>query len=670
MNKLESLEPEATKTPCNVTAQEKRALDELKENKDIVIKKADKTNIIVIMDAIYYRDKLILKDHLSQPTYELSTTQADKNVFKNQGILINKHKDCLTKKEIQFITNYEWKSSNFYVNPKIAKCKEISNQIEKNGGEYLQMEPPASLVGRPIIAGPASPTKHLSNLLDKILSPLVPKQKSYIKDDWAFLRYLPSKLEYDADLFTCDIVSLYTSIPHDLGTEAIQYWIQKERKEIPARFTKEFIIEAILFVLNNTNFYFNGQYYHQLQGTGMGVDFAGPYACLTVGYLEETRLFGLLAPQRFSNKDLEIIRQAFKRYVDDGWTFWPNYLDMNILIDILGNLHPNIKYTVERGKVEGHIQRRNFLDVMVILHDNRTVETEIYYKATNNHHYLEYNSFHPQHVKDNIPYTLAKRILVFTTCDTKVTQELKRLSTWLHESGYPISVIKKATHNARLQGPANNPKFKKSVIPLVTTYCDNYSNKQVVQQANMSLKNCPDDSTRKTFENKEVVLSLKQPKSILGELTRAKFDYDVIPSAQKGIYKCHKLNCKICDLYLVECVEFKTANNEIWKVPTHITCNSKCVIYYQLCANCEIVSNIGKTNSLRKRTNGHISSCRLGNSNDIFDNHVFKCKNNDKEPYFKLWVLMEVNDISKLLVYENYFHKRGMDTINREKSKV
>ena len=74
-------------------------------------------------------------------------------------------------------------------------------------------------------------------------------------------------------------------------------------------------------------------------------------------------------------------------------------------------------------------------------------------------------------------------------------------------------------------------------------------------------------------------------------------------------------------------------------------------------------------NSLRKRTNGHISCCRLGNSNDKFDNHVYKCKKNDDEPYFKLWVLMEVNDISKLLVYENHFHKRGMDTINKEKSK-
>ena len=117
------------------------------------------------------------------------------------------------------------------------------------------------------------------------------------------------------------------------------------------------------------------------------------------------------------------------------------------------------------------------------------------------------------------------------------------------------------------------------------------------------------------------------------------------------------------------CKEFTTENGKNWKVPTFITCNSKNVIYYQLCATCKKVSNIGKTNCLRYRTNGHISSCRLGNSSDVFDNHVYNCKKDDEEPYFYLWVLMSVNDPEKLLTYESQFHHQGMDTINRNKSK-
>ena len=48
------------------------------------------------------------------------------------------------------------------------------------------MEPPNSLKGHPIIAGPNSATQRLSSLLEKISTPSVAKLKSYIKDDWDF----------------------------------------------------------------------------------------------------------------------------------------------------------------------------------------------------------------------------------------------------------------------------------------------------------------------------------------------------------------------------------------------------------------------------------------------------------------------------------------------------
>ena len=54
---------------------------------------------------------------------------------------------------------------------------DLVEEIEKSNGIYIQMEPPNSLKGRPIIAGPNSPTQSLSSLLEKILTPLVPKTK-------------------------------------------------------------------------------------------------------------------------------------------------------------------------------------------------------------------------------------------------------------------------------------------------------------------------------------------------------------------------------------------------------------------------------------------------------------------------------------------------------------
>lgn len=121
-------------------------------------------------------------------------------------------------------------------------------------------------------------------------------------------------------------------------------------------------------------------------------------------------------------------------------------------------------------------------------------------------------------------------------------------------------------------------------------------------------------------------------------------------------------------MYLVECDTFKVSNGRTWHVQSHITCQSKMVVYYQVCMGCNKTSNVGKTNVLRKRTNVHISSCKLGGSSDRFDNHVYACKKDHIEPLFKLFVLMEVNNYDKLLVYESNFQKQGFDTLNVNKS--
>ena len=156
VNVIEGLDPEPINTPSNVTSSERKAIKELKENTSIVIKKADKTNVFVIMDTEFYRDKLVLGDHLHTPTYERTTADADKKVFSEEIKLMKKHENCLTSKEFKYITNYEWRTSNFYVNPKISKCKEIKDRMKTNNSKYLKMSAPSSLKGRPIISGPVS----------------------------------------------------------------------------------------------------------------------------------------------------------------------------------------------------------------------------------------------------------------------------------------------------------------------------------------------------------------------------------------------------------------------------------------------------------------------------------------------------------------------------------
>ena len=668
VNVLEGLDPEPITTESNVTSEERKAIKELKENRNIVIKKADKTNVFVVMDTDFYRDKLVLQDHLNTSTYEQVDDKVDKKVFSKQTRLMKKHENCLTDKEMKFITDYEWKTSNFYVNPKISKCKEIKEKMRENNSKYLKMKPPESLMGRPIISGPASPTKHLSKLIGKLLAPLVPLQDSYIKDDWDFIKQLPREIDYDAELFTCDIVSLYTSIPHDLGSEAMEYWIREHRDKIPERFTRDFIIESIMFILQNNNFYFNRRYIHQLQGTGMGVDFAGPYACLCVGYLEEVKLFGLHILPFFTQEEIELIRKVYQRYVDDGFMFWPKKLDIQIFIEVLSRLHPSIKFTVENGTKDGDSESTNFLDILVTLHLNRIIETELFYKETNNHHYLEYNSFHAKHVKDNIPFGFFKKIIVFTSNSRKEKEEINKMKNWLYNSGYPKYIVDKGLHNARLQGPAPDPARKKDIIPFVTQNASNYACASITKKLKLLVDNCPDEPTKTFFQSKEIVHALRQPENVLRQLTSAKFETDMSAKKPNGTFWCRRDNCKICSDYLVECDRVVGDNGVEWRIPSHITCQSKMVLYYLVCQGCRKFSSVGKTNNLRNRTNNHISEGKSGKTTDVFDLHVFNCKKDHVEPIFTLYVLMEVDNYDKLLVYEKYFHEQGFDNSNRRKA--
>ena len=94
---------------------------------------------------------------------------------------------------------------------------------------------------------------------------------------------------------------------------------------------------------------------------------------------------------------------------------------------------------------------------------------QTYYKDTNAHDILPYNSGHSDHSKDNLPYNLAKRITAFVSNEQKIEYRLNELENCLKRYKYPENVINRAFRNARLQGPAPL-KTNSNNIPFVTTY--------------------------------------------------------------------------------------------------------------------------------------------------------------------------------------------------------
>ena len=471
-------------------------------------------------------------------------------------------------------------------------------------------------------------------------------------------------------IYSCDIISLYTNITHELGLNALKYWIDRERHLIPTRFSVEFIIGAAEFVLTNNNFLFDNFMYNQLIGTAMGTKFAPPYACLAIGFLEETKLYNEL-PVHFSPSYCDFLMKHFFRYnMDDGIIPWPKVLHIDILEQSLNTLDPKIEFTLEAAKEVNDVikyQYINFLDIKIILHDSGEIETDMYYKSTNTHDYLDFNSHHPLHIKKNIPYVLAKRIIIFSSDFEKDKNNLDDLKEWLIKCNYPPKIIKKGFHNARLQGPAPKPKTD-ITLPLVTTHYGNYDLTNLVKTTNNLLKSSRDERIREVFGNSKTVLSLKQPPNLLRQLTRARFNSLPTDLKENGIFKCDNKRCKLCKLYIQECKTFTTSNNIEWEVRSRITCGSTNIIYFLKCISCEFkVTYTGKTNDLRSRMNNHTSACRLGNSSDQFDNHVYECcmqHNNAIDPYFQMFAFVKLREEKSLLTYEAHFHSKGFDTMN------
>ena len=155
--------------------------------------------------------------------------------------------------------------------------------------------------------------------------------------------------------------------------------------------------------------------------------------------------------------------------MDDGFIALPENISSEIFKNALNELHPAIKFTMEEGKsISEHEESLHFLDIEIILTRGKEIHTDIYYKDTNPHDYLNFHSAHPTHIKNTIPFNLAKRVIVFVTKEDRKKFRLKELKNWLLKCNYPNDLMDQAFHKARLQGPVQNPE--NNIIPLVTTY--------------------------------------------------------------------------------------------------------------------------------------------------------------------------------------------------------
>ena len=268
-------------------------------------------------------------------------------------------------------------------------------------------------------------------MIDILLQPFSKHVKSCIKDTTDFLSKIPTTASHETIIATFDVENLYTNIPHDLGLEAIKYWLEKHPKELPTRISKHFILEGIKFILENNYFCFYDTHFLQIKGTAMGTKFAPIYATLVLAYLEE-KLYTRLE-QEFDLDFKHYIQENFKRFLHDCFIlFTRSKHNLEQFHHILNDLHPSIKYTMDMSK-----SSLPFLDSMVI-NKGGQIQTDIYYKPTDSKQYLLYTSCHPKHTRNSIPYNLARRLKTIVSENEVLDQGLNELKKILKQEEIPI----------------------------------------------------------------------------------------------------------------------------------------------------------------------------------------------------------------------------------------
>ena len=195
----------------NFSREEWQAMRSFADDRSIAIKKADKSSNVVLWDCYGYiaeaekqlKDKNVYKDVDFSEKILQELAETSSKMFRSL-----KTKGEIDEKQVKYFI-YEYKKTcnlgKLYLLPKIHKRMD-------------------DVSGRPVISNCGTPTEKISEFLDTQLKPIMQKSWSYIKDSGDFIRKIKNLTDTPegAVLVTADVVSLYPSIPHQAGLEALK----------------------------------------------------------------------------------------------------------------------------------------------------------------------------------------------------------------------------------------------------------------------------------------------------------------------------------------------------------------------------------------------------------------------------------------------------------------
>ena len=159
----------------------------------------------------------------------------------------------------------------------------------------------------------------------------------------------------------------------------------------------------------------------------MGTKMAPAYANIFMEYVEN--LF--LSP--FPHKPT-----VCYRYIDDIFMIWSHGMDkFKYFFDNANNTHPNITFTCEAYTA------LHFLDVLLQINNNSTINTALCCKTTDRHICLHYKSNHPIHLKHSMIFSKFIRYKRICSDHRDFIKCSKELTHSFLIKGYYMTTMKK-----------------------------------------------------------------------------------------------------------------------------------------------------------------------------------------------------------------------------------
>ena len=636
-------------TPSSTTAL--KTLTDKVSNGTIVIKSADKGDVTVVMSQEYYYTMCM--NELSKTKFykNLGKRNPSPNVTTNVKNFANQYRNILTKKEYDFLTKNNYRMANFYTLPKLHKSVTINSKLK--GSEYVHLPDFAEIVeGRPIVGGPAFYTSGISQMIDIILKPILSYIPHILRDSFDFVERCNHAIPDDTLLGTADIKSLYTNLSKELVFAAVEYWVNRYIALIPIlqRFGLQFILDGLEVFLNHNYFMFDDEYYQQIHGFAMGTKAARNCADLGVAY-KEVIMFDSL-PQFYPRDVVEHIINNYFRYLDDLFYEWLKQFDVRPFQNSLNQMDTNLLFIFSELR-----KQQDYLDVDVRV-NGYELELDIFRKPTDSFNYLNYESCHPSHTRNNIALSLARRIVRITSGDPG--QRLAELKHNLIKRGHPVRNIDEAF--ARIFSPRVSDKSSEAIVFSCTHNPTQWFDRKQVSGV---FENLNSDSVKKTFKDCRVVIGTRQPKALRRLLIKSRFTRSriVTRKVSPGLFGCK--GCKYHRLgYIRPCKSFTFGKDGkfLWEYRRYFTCNSKNVIYILKCRGCWRFY-IGETKDLKQRTRKHKSDVKLPRNSfcRALSEHLRTCSH---APHFSIYPVLFVDNQQRRRFIEKRLIQQYQPSLN------